>query len=183
PHWFSSRCTASWSSSICTRASSAASRSSYCVVSMPVRLSRVARAARLRPMLLEGAPSDDTEPVLATGRSDVSVIFVSMSARHPDGRDVESLAWHTLDHRPEQYRLPSLRASMRLVSTPDCRAARAVSDVRYDATDHVMTYLFADAGGLAPFSALGGALGAAGWVPYALPAVETLGMWCVSTVA
>jgi hypothetical protein len=122
--------------------------------------------------LLEGTPSDDADAVLATGRSDVSVIFISMSARHPDGRDAEYLAWHTLDHRPEQYRLASLRSSLRLASTPGCRAARAASDARYDATDHVMTYLFADVEGLAPFSALGAALGATGRMPYALPAVE-----------
>ena len=62
--------------------------------------------------LLQGTPSDDAEAVLATGRTDVSTIFVSMSARHPEGRDAEYLAWHTLDHRPEQYRLASLRAAM-----------------------------------------------------------------------
>jgi hypothetical protein len=122
--------------------------------------------------LLQGTPSDDADAVLATGRTDVSSIFVSMSARHPEGRDAEYLAWHTLDHRPEQYRLAALRGSLRLVSTPACRAARAASDARYDAVDHVMTYLFADLDGLEPFAALGAALGAAGRMPYVLPAVE-----------
>jgi hypothetical protein len=122
--------------------------------------------------LLQGTPSDDTEAVLATGRTDVSTVFVSMSARHPEGRDAEYLAWHTLDHRPEQYRLASLRGSLRLVSTPECRAARAASDARYDDVDHVMTYLFADLEGLEPFAALGAALGGAGRMPYVLPPVE-----------
>jgi len=122
--------------------------------------------------LLEGTPSDEADAVLATGRSDVSVIFISMSARHPDGRDAEYLAWHTLDHRPEQYRLASLRAALRVVSTPECRAARAASDPRYDAVDHIITYFFADLDGLEPFGALGAALGDAGRMPYVFPAVE-----------
>ena len=122
--------------------------------------------------LLQGTPSDDAEAVLATGRTDVSTVFYSMSARHPEGRDAEYLAWHTLDHRPEQYRLASLRGSLRLVSTPACRAARAASDARYDGVDHVMTYLFADLEGLEPFAALGAALGGAGRMPYVLPPVE-----------
>ena len=49
-----------------------------------------------------------------------------MATRHPDGTDAEYLQWHTLDHRPEQHRLSAVRASLRLVSTPACRAARAV---------------------------------------------------------
>jgi hypothetical protein len=121
---------------------------------------------------LVGTPSDEVAGVLATGRTDVAAIFVSMSARHPEGRDSEYLEWHTLDHRPEQYRLAALRGSLRVVSTPECRAARAASDERYDAVDHVMTYLFADLAGLEPFRALGAALGDAGRVPYLLPMVE-----------
>jgi hypothetical protein len=119
-----------------------------------------------------GTPSDGVDAILATGRSGVSTIFVSMSARHPDGADAEYLAWHTLDHRPEQYRLATLRSSLRLVSTPACRAARAASDASADATDHVMTYFFADVAGLAGFNDLSVALRAAGRVPYVLPPVE-----------
>ena len=73
---------------------------------------------------LTGTPSDEVDEILATGRSGVTTIFVSMSARHPRGADAEYLAWHSLDHRPEQYRLATLRSSVRLVSTPSCRAAR-----------------------------------------------------------
>jgi hypothetical protein len=119
-----------------------------------------------------GTPSDEVPEVLATGRTDVTTIFVSMSARDPDGRDADYIAWHSLDHRPEQYRLAALRGSLRLVSTPACRAARAASDERYDGVDHVMTYLFADPAGLRPFGALGAALGAAGRMPRMLPSVE-----------
>ncbi|MDT3442858.1 MULTISPECIES: hypothetical protein [unclassified Pseudofrankia] len=121
---------------------------------------------------LVGTPSDDVPAMLATGRTDVTTIYVSMSARHPEGRDADYLAWHSLDHRPEQHRLPSLRASFRLVSTPTCRAARAAGDGRYDATDHVMTYLFTDVAGLPAFNDLNVAMIDAGRTPYLLPLVE-----------
>ena len=45
---------------------------------------------------------------------------------------------------PSSTGCPAVRASLRLVSTPACRAARAASQDRYDAIDHVMTYFFSD---------------------------------------
>jgi hypothetical protein len=122
--------------------------------------------------VLVGTPSDDVPAMLATGRTDVTTIYVSMSARHPDGRDADYVEWHSLDHRPEQHRLRTLRASFRLVSTPACRAARAASDERYDAADHVMTYLFTDRAGLPAFNDLNVAMAQAGRTPYLLPLVE-----------
>jgi len=109
-------------------------------------------------MQLPGTPSDDIDDVLATGRGDITTLFVSMATRHPDGADAEYLRWHTLDHRPEQHRLSAVRASMRLVSTPACRAARAAGADRYDTIDHVMTYFFTDPGGMEGFLALAKAL-------------------------
>ena len=94
---------------------------------------------------LAGTPTDQLPDVLATGSTDVRLAFISLSAREPDGRDAEYLEWHHLDHRPEQHRLAGLRQSLRLVSTPACRAARAASVDSFDAVDHVMTYLFDDA--------------------------------------
>ncbi len=122
--------------------------------------------------IFAGTPSDEVAGVLATGRGDVTTVFVSLSGRDPDGRDAAYIRWHTLDHRPEQHRLAGMRGSLRLVSTPECRAARASSTDRYDATDHVMTYLFADPAAIEPFMALGGALGAAGRMPHRLPSIE-----------
>jgi len=119
-------------------------------------------------MRLEGTPSDQLPDVLATGRTDARYAFVSFSAREPSGRDAEYIAWHSLDHRPEQHRLPGLRNSLRLVSTPACRAARAASRAPFDAADHVMTYLFTDAGEIPGFSALGEALNKAGRMPLRL---------------
>jgi len=121
---------------------------------------------------LVGTPSDDVPAMLATGRTDITTFFVSMSARDPEGRDADYLEWHSLDHRPEQHRLSTLRASLRLVSTPACRAARAISHERYDATDHLMTYLFADTAGLSQFKELSTALSQAGRTPRLLPLVE-----------
>ena len=122
-------------------------------------------------MHLEGTPSEQLPVVLGTGRSDISCGFFSFSARHPEGRDAEYLEWHSLDHRPEQHRLPELRSSLRLVSTPACRKARAASTAAYDSIDHVMTYLFADAKGLEGFKVLGDALNVAGRMAIRLPSV------------
>ena len=107
---------------------------------------------------LGGTPSDQLPDVLATGSTDVTMIFVSMSAREVEGRDAEYLEWHSLDHRPEQYRIAGLRHSLRLVSTPQCRDHRAVSEARYDATDHVMIYFWTHEDALGPFGALSDAL-------------------------
>jgi hypothetical protein len=121
---------------------------------------------------LEGTPSDELPNVLVTGSTDVQMAFISLSAREPDGRDAEYVAWHSLDHRPEQHRLSGLRNSLRLVSTPACRAVRAASDDRYDAVDHVMTYLFNDPAALSGFNDLGAALHEGGRMPLRLPTVE-----------
>jgi hypothetical protein len=121
---------------------------------------------------LAGLASDDAPAVLATGRSGVAALFVSMATRHPDGRDAEYLRWHCFDHRPEQHRLAALRSSLRLVSTPACRAVRAAGDARFDAVDHVMTYFFSDVAGLGGFADLSAALRAVGRTPDVLPPVE-----------
>jgi hypothetical protein len=121
---------------------------------------------------LPGTPSDQVDAVLASGRGEISTLFVSMARRHPEGRDAEYLRWHTLDHRPEQHRLAAVRASLRLVSTPACRAARAAGDERFNAIDHVMTYFFTDQGGLTAFNELSAALGGADRKLPLLPPVQ-----------
>jgi hypothetical protein len=128
---------------------------------------------------LPGTPSDDVPGVLAAGRGDIGTLFVSMARRHPEGRDAEYLRWHTLDHRPEQHRLSAVRASLRLVSTPACRAARLPGDERFDAIDHVMTYFFTGEAGLQPFNELSTALGDAGRKLRLLPPVQR-GVYSVS---
>ena len=120
---------------------------------------------------LEGTPSDALPDVLATGRGDIGFSFLSMSARDPDGRDAAYLEWHAMDHRPEQYRLPEIRASLRLVSTPACRAARAASEAPFDAVDHIMSYHFTGDACLPGFNALGGALHVGGRMPHRLSSI------------
>jgi len=125
-------------------------------------------------MHLEGTPSEQLPDVLATGRSDANFVFLSMSAREPDGRDAEYIEWHSLDHRPEQYRLSGLRNSLRLVSTPAARAVRAASVGEYDAIDHLMTYQFNDGSAIPGFNDLGGALHVGGRMPLRLPSLGYL---------
>ena len=122
--------------------------------------------------VLVGAASDECPAILATGRTDVTTIYTSLSMRHPDGRDADYLEWHSLDHRPEQHRLAQLRASFRMVSTPACRAARAASDERYDEADHLQSYFFTDLSAMDSFNDLSVALRDAGRAPYLLPLVE-----------
>ena len=125
-------------------------------------------------MHLEGTPSDQLPEVLATGLSDADFIFLSLSSRDSDGRDAEYIAWHSLDHRPEQYRLAGIRNTMRLVSTPECRAARAANAAPFDAVDHIMTYQFADSTPMSAFTELGAALDRGGRMPHRLPSLGYL---------
>jgi len=52
--------------------------------------------------------------------------------------------WHQLDHMPEQFPLPGIVYGQRWVSSPPCRAARAVSGERLDPIHYVTLYLMAD---------------------------------------
>jgi hypothetical protein len=52
--------------------------------------------------------------------------------------------WHQLDHLPEQFPLAGVVYGQRWVSTPACRAARAVSDESLDPVHYVTCYLMAD---------------------------------------
>jgi len=122
-------------------------------------------------MKLPGVPSDQLPAVLATGTTDVRRIFMSLAAREPGGRDAEYLEWHSLDHRTEQYRIAGVRHSLRLVSTPACRAARAFSDSHHAAVDHVMTYFFTDDAAFDQFGALSIALGGERR-PFRLPSID-----------
>lgn len=121
---------------------------------------------------LAGTPSDEVPGILATGRSDITTLFLSMSERHPGGADADYIRWHTVDHRPEQQRLAAVRTSLRVVSTPACRRARAACDKDFTAIDHVMTYFFTDQEGLKAFGALSDALRDAGRSPFILPPVQ-----------
>lgn len=52
--------------------------------------------------------------------------------------------WHQLDHMPEQYPLDGVAYGQRWVSTPACRAARAVSEPPLDAVHYMTLYLMTE---------------------------------------
>ncbi|MYM64175.1 hypothetical protein GSF27_12420 [Pseudomaricurvus sp. HS19] len=123
-------------------------------------------------MDLPGTPSDQVPEILATGRSDVGALFISMAEKHPEGADAEYLRWHSLDHRTEQMRLQSIRSTLRVVSTPACRDARAAQSEQLRDTDHVMIYFFRSVDGLDEFNALSDGLRDAGRSPFILNPLE-----------
>ncbi len=125
-------------------------------------------------MILEGTPTEQLPVVLSTGKTSAKYVFISFSGRHPEGRDAEYIEWHSLDHRPEQHRLPELRQSLRLVSTPACRGARAASEGDFDKVDHIQTYMFTDDGGIPGFNVLGDALNVGGRMAIRLPSITYL---------
>lgn len=103
----------------------------------------------------------------------VRLCVLSLSARAPDGDDAAYLAWHGLDHLPEQYGIEQVVHGQRWVSTPACRAARPAPGALDDA-DHAVQYLFTDPvePGLERFFALGAELREVGRMPMRLPMVE-----------
>jgi hypothetical protein len=68
--------------------------------------------------------------------------------------------WHQLDHMPEQYPLPGMAFGQRWVSTPACRAARAVDGTLLAPVHYVTLYLMTEPVEvtLEEFRALGGHL-------------------------
>lgn len=130
-------------------------------------------------------PSDGAPAVVALDGVRVVASIVSMSARSPAGDDAAYLAWHGLDHLPEQHRLAGLGHGARWVSTPACRAARLISEDRFDAMDHLVQYLLGDPldATLDGFFSLGRALHDAGRMPLRLPPVELGGYRFAGAVA
>ena len=52
--------------------------------------------------------------------------------------------WHQLDHMPEQFPLDGIAYGQRWVSTPACRAARAVSEPPLDSIHYMTLYLMTE---------------------------------------
>jgi hypothetical protein len=115
----------------------------------------------------------------------VKVGFFSLSHRSPDGDDRSYLAWHQLDHMPEQYQLPGLVLGQRWVSTPACRAARAAEDGSWSQVEHVVCYLMGEPVDqtIDDFYALGRSLAEAGRFSHSLPSVYRGGLRLVGTCA
>lgn len=74
----------------------------------------------------------------------VAAGFFSLSAGSPSGDDRPYLAWHLLDHLPEQYQVPGILLGQRWASTPACREVRAVSSDGWSDVDHVVCYLMTE---------------------------------------
>jgi hypothetical protein len=68
----------------------------------------------------------------------------SLSTSSPDGNDARYLEWHALDHMPQQFEIPGVLFAQRWVSTPECRAARAMQTERFEPVNHVVHYLFSE---------------------------------------
>jgi hypothetical protein len=74
----------------------------------------------------------------------VKVGFFSMSGGSATGDDRPYLAWHQLDHMPEQYQIPGLLQGQRWGMTADCYAARAVEPDDLRPVRYVVQYLMTD---------------------------------------
>jgi hypothetical protein len=98
---------------------------------------------------------------------------LSLSGSSETGDDSDYLKWHQLDHMPQQWEIPGMVVGQRWVSTPECRAARAVQTERFVATNHVMHYLWGEplVQSIDDFFTLGPHLAKIGRFPYRLPAV------------
>jgi hypothetical protein len=111
--------------------------------------------------------------------------FFSLSGRSPDGDDRPYLAWHQLDHMPEQYQLPGMVLGQRWASTPACRSSRAASEGDWDEVEHVVCYLMGDPleQTVDDFLALGRHLAEIGRFPLHLPSHYRGGLPLLATCA
>jgi hypothetical protein len=74
----------------------------------------------------------------------IRVGFFSFTEVTDPGEHHSYNEWHQLDHMPEQYPLDGIAYGQRWVSTPACRAARAVNEPPLDAIHYVTLYLMTE---------------------------------------
>ncbi|HUO48783.1 MAG TPA: hypothetical protein VMU09_08120 [Acidimicrobiales bacterium] len=74
----------------------------------------------------------------------VRVGFLSFTEITDPGEHRSYNAWHQLDHMPEQYPIPGIVYGQRWVSTPACRAARAVDGPLLAPIHYVTLYLMSE---------------------------------------
>lgn len=105
--------------------------------------------------------------------SRAQVGFFSLSGSLGAAADRDYLAWHQLDHMPEQYRLNGMLHGQRWMSTPRCRSARLAGVGDWATVDHVVLYLMGEPveSTLDDFMRLGETLRRAGRYPVVLPSV------------
>jgi hypothetical protein len=99
--------------------------------------------------------------------------FFSVSDAAPGGEadDRAYLAWHQLDHMPEQYQIPGIVHGQRWVSNDSCAAARSCATGAFEHVHHVVLYLMGDPveQTLDDFFDLGGRLAGRGRFPRDIP--------------
>jgi hypothetical protein len=76
--------------------------------------------------------------------SKVRLGFLSFTEITDPARHRAYNEWHQLDHMPEQFPLDGVAYGRRWVSTPACRAARAVSGERLDPIHYLTCYLMTE---------------------------------------
>jgi hypothetical protein len=74
----------------------------------------------------------------------IRVGFFSFTEITDPGEHRSYNEWHQLDHMPEQYPLDGIAYGQRWVSTPACRAARAVSEAPLDPIHYMTLYLMTE---------------------------------------
>jgi hypothetical protein len=74
----------------------------------------------------------------------IRVGFFSFTEITDPGEHRSYNEWHQLDHMPEQFPLDGIAYGQRWVSTPACRAARAVSEPPLDAIHYMTLYLMTE---------------------------------------
>lgn len=85
------------------------------------------------------------EPPTASGTGDkIRIGFFSFTEITDPGAHVAYNAWHQLDHLPEQLPVPGIAWGQRWVSTPACRALRAVDGERLAPIHYVTLYLMTE---------------------------------------
>jgi hypothetical protein len=111
--------------------------------------------------------------------------YFSLSGHAESGDDRPYLAWHQLDHMPEQYQLPGLVLGQRWAATDACRAARVGADDRWAGAEHVVCYLMGEPldETIDGFLALGRRLAGMGRFPLHLPSRYRGGLRLLETHA
>src|SRR5262249_34488518 len=74
----------------------------------------------------------------------IRVGFFSFTEITDPGEHRSYNKWHQLDHMPEQCAVEGIAFGQRWVSTPACRAARAVSESPLDAIHYMTLYLMTE---------------------------------------
>jgi hypothetical protein len=115
----------------------------------------------------------------------VKIGFFSLTHHAPTGDDRPYLAWHQLDHMPEQYQLPGLLLGQRWASTPACRAVRATEVDSWSLVEHVVCYLMGNPVDetIDEFLTLGRHLAELGRYAHALPSQYRGGLRLLETIA